>query len=376
VGPRAWTMAVSVPSWRVDVSLEDDLVEEVARAHGYDRIPESPLVSRGVHAAREPRERSLERARRAMLARGLTEAWTTTLVSEREALDAAALLGDEQARLVRLRNPLSREGEFLRPNPLPGLLRACARNLKQGVAAVRLFEIGAGFVAREGEELPAEPPMLAAILTGPRFAHAHDALQGLVDFEDAKGIWEAWLDEMSVDTPEWRAYAAPGWKPGASAEVAAGTSRIGWAGSLGQALLRAWGIDVPAHQEVLGFVVLLDPLFQRARATRRAALPGRFPPVSRDLAFFVPMACAHRALERMLVRAARDAAGGTGSRLASIELFDVYAGPGTPEGMKSLAFALRFEHPERTLQESEVQAIQDRMVAAVARECGGRLRER
>jgi phenylalanyl-tRNA synthetase beta chain len=91
--------------------------------------------------------------------------------------------------------------------------------------------------------------------------------------------------------------------------------------------------------------------------------------VSRDLAFFVPAACTHRELEAALVAAA-------GERLAAIELFDVYAGPGTPEGMKSLAYALRFGHPERTLQESEVQAIQDRMVAAVARECGGRLRER
>jgi phenylalanyl-tRNA synthetase beta chain len=176
---------------------------------------------------------------------------------------------------------------------------------------------------------------------------------------------------MSVDTPEWRAYAASGWKPGASAEVAAGTSRIGWAGCLGQPLARGMDIEVPVHL----FVVQLDPLFRGLPAARRVMLPGRFPSASRDLAFFVPLARSHREVEQVLARAAQ-APRGEGARLASIELFDVYSGPGTPEGMRSLAFTLRFEHAERTLHEAEVQGIQDRMVEAVARECGGRLRER
>ena len=339
----------------------------MARSHGYDRLPDPPLETHGVHAARSPRERVVERARRAMLARGLSEACTTTLVSEREALETAALLGAAPDSLVRLANPMSREGEVLRPNLVAGLLRACAHNLRQGAPAVRLFEVGAGFAAAPPDApaaLPAETLMLAAVVAGPRYAHAHDAAQQPVDFDEAKGLWEAWLEEMGVDTPEWRTYAAAGWKPGASAEVAAGTSRIAWAGSLGQPLLRAWEIEGPVHL----FVVLLEALPTGA-GPARVTLPGRFPPVSRDLAFFVPVTCTHREVEAALVAAA-------GERLASIELFDVYAGPGTPEGMKSLAYALRFGHPERTLQETEVQAIQDRMVATVARECGGRLRER
>jgi phenylalanyl-tRNA synthetase beta chain len=387
-GPAgSWELEIQVPGWRRDVEIEDDLVEEVARAHGYDRIPDAPLETRGVHAARTPRERGIERARRAMLARGFTEAWTTTLLSAREALEGLLLLegasGAEDpaasaaGRLVRLVNPMSQEGEVLRPNLVPGLLRACALNLRQGAAAVRLFEVGAGFLSAGApaaeRRLPVETLMLVAVATGPRFAHAHDPVQQPLDFDDAKGLWEAWLEEMSVDSPVWRAYSAAGWKPGASAEVAAGTSRVGWAGSLGQPLLRTWDIEVPVHL----FVVHLDPLLPGAAAARRAVLPGRFPPVSRDLAFFVPVACTHQQVEQALRRAARapDPASG-GSGLTSIELFDVYTGPGTPEGMKSLAYALRFGHVERTLQESEVQAIQDRMVAAVARECGGRLRER
>jgi phenylalanyl-tRNA synthetase beta chain len=228
---------------------------------------------------------------------------------------------------------------------------------------VRLFEIGAGFLDG-GAKLPEEALMLAALVCGPRFDHAHDATQQAVDFDDAKGLWEAWLREMRVDTPEWRAYAAPGWKPGASAEVASGTSRIAWAGTLHSNLLRGWEIEASVHL----FVARLDAL-DPTPASKRVAMPGRFPPVRRDLAFFVPEAVTHREVEDTL-------AGSAGGRLVSIELFDVYSGPGTPPGMKSLAYALRFQDDERTLTETEVQVIQDRMVAAVTGKHDGRLREK
>src|SRR5439155_8637240 len=120
---------------------------------------------------------------------------------------------------------------------------------------------------------------------------------------------------------------------------------------------------------VQAFAALLDPLLGAADGGSRVAVPGRFPPVRRDLAFFVPIRVTHRQLEGTLASAG-------GERLASVELFDIYTGPGTPPDMKSMAYALTFQHPERTMTESEVQDIQDRMVSAVARQCGGRLRER
>lgn len=361
-------LRVTVPSWRGDVALEDDLVEEVARAHGYEKIGEAPLETRGVFATRSPREKGIERAREAFLALGLTEAMSTSLVSEREAVSSARLMGEEEPAPLRLKNPTSREGEVLRPSPVPGLLRAAAHNLRQGMQSVRLFELGTGFRAR-GAGLPEEIPMAAAIVIGARHAHAHDEREPLADFAHAKGLWEAWLEAMSVDSPEWRAYSSSGWKPGASAEVACGASRIGWAGTLGPPLLREWDIEVPARHDAHLFVALLEPVLRSATARSRASLPGRYPPVRRDLAFFVPEGVTHRQLEQALK-------GAGGKDLASIELFDVYAGPGTPDGMKSLAFALEFQHPERTLTESEVQTMQEKMVAAVAGSCGGRLRER
>jgi len=361
---RGDPLGVRVPSWRPDVTQEDDLVEEVGRAHGYDRIPEASPDSRGVIPSRSAGERTRARARQAMQARGLHEAWCTTLISEREAQATAALLGAEGREMVRVMNPTSREGEVLRPNLVAGLLRACAHNLNQGAGAVRLFEVGAGFRDRGEKELPEETPMLCAVVCGPRYAHAHDAAQQRVDFADAKGLWEAWLSEMRVDTPKWRAYSSPGWKPGASAEVASSTSSIGWAGTLSQELLQGWGIENEVHL----FAVRLDALSEApGKATTQR--PGRFPPVRRDVAFFVPDSVSHQELTTLLEDAG-------GEWLTNVELFDVYAGPGTPPGMKSLAFTLEFEHPERTLNDAEVQGAQDRMSAAVTERAGGRLRER
>jgi phenylalanyl-tRNA synthetase beta chain len=371
---RADTLTVTVPTWRPDCTLEDDLVEEVARANGYEKIPEALLETGGAFATRSARERVERRAREAMLGLGVHEAWCSSLVSEPEAAAAARLLGADPAKLVRLVNPMSRESEVLRPNPVPGLLRATAHNLRQGATSVRLFEVGAGFLAA-GEKLPRETLMIAAVLAGPRFRHTHDPAptgpdgaydpRAEADFLDAKGLWEAWLAEMRVDAPEWRAYAAAGWKSGASAEVAVGTSCIAWAGRLAQDLLRTWDIEAAVHL----FVAPLEPLAGGASAVIRARAPGRFPPVRRDVAFFVPRGTTHASVERTL-------AGAAGELLRSIELFDVYEGPGTPAGMKSLAYALQFQHAERTLTETEVGELQSRMVTAVAQGCGGQLRER
>lgn len=363
VSRGADALSVNVPSWRLDCRLEDDLVEEVARGNGYDAIPEARMETRGAFAVRSPAERTERKAREAMLARGLSEAWSGSLISVAEA-EATQTMAGEQGGLVRLANPMSTESAVLRPNLVAGLLRAVAHNLRQGAPSVRLFEVGAGFTT-SGSKLPDERRMLAAVVTGQRFRHAHDAGQSALDFLEAKGLWQAWLREMRVDAAQWRAYSGRGWKPGASVEVAAQGSSIAWAGAVARDVLAAWEIETDVHL----FVALLEPLAAGATATVRAQVPGRFPPVRRDLAFFVPRAVSHAQLEQTLARSG-------GDLLRAVELFDVYEGPGTPQGMKSLAYALQFQHTERTLTEAEVTLLQERIVTAVATDCDGALRER
>src|SRR5262249_36204288 len=159
----------------------------------------------------------------------------------------------------------------------------------QGAPAVRLFEIGAAFRDRGPGLLPEESPMMCAVVCGSRLGHAHDAAQQAVEVADPKGLWEAGLGGMGVDTPKRAAYSSPGWKPGASAEVASATSRIGWAGTLGQELLQLWGIEADVHL----FTVRLDALPERSGPTVTRQ-PGRFPPARRDVAFFVPDSVTHQ----------------------------------------------------------------------------------
>jgi phenylalanyl-tRNA synthetase beta chain len=138
-----------------------------------------------------------------MLALGVNEAWCSSLVSEAEAVAAAKLVGDDPKRLVKLTNPMSRESEWLRPNLVPGLLRAVALNLRQGATSVRLFEVGTGFIASaSAEPLPQERLMIAAVLAGPRLRHTHDPVptpggaydQGRGGLADAKGLG-GWLGD-------------------------------------------------------------------------------------------------------------------------------------------------------------------------------------
>ena len=362
--PPAWELEVEVPSWRAgrhDRGRPDRGGGALARLRPHPRGRRSRPTASMPRAARASAASSARGAPcwPAASPRPGRARWSPSARRSRPR-PCWARAPDS---LVRLANPMSREGEVLRPSPVAGLLRACAHNLRQGVPAVRLFEVGMGFAAtaprpgRTAPRSPSETLMLAAIVTGPRYAHAHDAAQQAVDFDEAKGLWEAWLEEMSVDTPEWRAYAAPGWKLGASAELRPGLRALDGAA--------AWASRCCAHGTSRSRCTCSWCSSTRCSgalpAAHRVTLPGRFPPVSRDLAFFVPVARAAARGRAGPARAAQ-AAGGEGSRLASIELFDVYTGPGTPEGMKSLAYALRFEHAERTLQEAEVQAIQDRMV--------------
>ncbi len=363
VEDRGAMLQVGPPSWRHDVACEEDLIEEVARAHGYDAIPEPAGELRAAPVTRSARERITAAARGALLSRGFQEAWSTSLVSEREARAVAELMGEADLT-PKLSNPMSRESAALRPTPMVGLLRAVAHNLRQGQTSLRLFEVGVGFRTR-AQDRPEERLMLAAALCGQRYAHAHDEAQSGVDFFEAKGIWEAVLDELRVDSAGWRDYPGSSWKPGASAQVAWTGSRIAWVGIAAPGWLRTWGIETPVHL----FLLLLDPLLARSERTIRARLPERFPPVRRDVAFFLPESVAYADLHRILTREG-------GVELRRVELFDVYQGPGTPAGMRSLAWTLEFGHEERTLSESEVETIQQRMAAAVARECGGRLREK
>ena len=344
---------VTAPTRRFDLAIEEDLIEEIARIHGYDAIPTSlPGGATRLVAASETRvpEHDL---REQLVARDFLEAINYAFVD-------AAWLDAWQMRDVGLplANPLSAELGVMRPALLPGLVAALGRNAARQQPRVRLFEIGKVFAG--GNDAPVETLRIAAVACGGATAEQWGVGARALDFHDLKGDLEA-LAAQAGATLAFQPSAPPHAHPGRSAEVLRDGVRIGWIGQLHPRLQQAQGLDV----DVLAFELDLVPLL--ARPLPRAAALSRFPSVRRDLAFVVPEAVSWAALEAG-VRAA------AGASLREVRLFDRYVGKGVETGFKSLAMALILQDDSRTLTDRDVDAVVASVVAALEQEHGAAIR--
>jgi phenylalanyl-tRNA synthetase beta chain len=347
---------VTAPTRRFDIAIEEDLIEELARIHGYDRIPTT--LPGGASRIAMPTETVLEEVavRAQLVARDLQETINYAFV-EAELL-AKWQLGEG---LVSLANPLSAELAVMRPALLPGLVAALGRNAARQAGRVRLFEVGKVFAAAaEAGAAPVETQHVAAAVCGDATALQWGEGARKVDFHDLKGDLAS-LAAASGAVLEYRPATRPYGHPGRSADVWRDGQCIGWIGQLHPALAKALEIDV----DVIVFELALAPL--AARALPRAGELSRFPSVRRDLAFLVPEQVAWADLAAT-VRAS------IGPLLRDVLLFDRYVGPGVEAGFKSLAMGLILQDNSRTLTDRDVEAVVTDVVAAVEREHRARIR--
>ncbi|HEV2747147.1 MAG TPA: phenylalanine--tRNA ligase subunit beta [Allosphingosinicella sp.] len=355
-GGNPWQ--IEVPSWRRDVSGAADIVEEVVRIEGIDRVPSTPLdrlpgVARPTATAEQMLERKI---RRTAAARGLNEAVTWSFVSEAE----AAPFGGSAWILA---NPISEDMKAMRPSLLPGLLAAARRNLDRGATGVRLFEIGRRYVA-DGER-----PTLGLVLAGERRArHWRSGKAQGFDAFTAKAEALAILAAAGVPAHSLQALggASSVYHPGRSIRLSLGPKTVlAECGELHPAILKAFGLDGPC----VAAEIHLDAVPRRRAAGRMrpAYAPSSLQAVRRDFAFLVPQDVSADALLRA-VRGADKAA------IAGVALFDVFTGPGVPEGQKSLAVEVILQPGERSFSHEELEAISARIVGAAAK-AGARLRD-
>jgi phenylalanyl-tRNA synthetase beta chain len=348
-----------VPSWRRDIDGAADIVEEVARIEGFDKVEATPLP-RAPGVARPtatPAQLVERRIRRTAAARGLNEAVTWSFVSEAE---AEAFGG---SRWI-LDNPISEEMKAMRPSLLPGLLGAARRNADRGASGVRLFELGRRYLA-EGER-----PTLGLLLVGERSQrHWRSGKEAQVDAFDAKAEAIAILAAAGapVESLQSLAPASGIYHPGRSARLALGPKNVlAEYGELHPTTLRAFGLDGPAAAAE----IFLDALPQKKGAAgrmREAYAPPALQAVKRDFAFLLPADAAAETLLRAVRTADRHV-------IAGVSLFDVFTGPGVPEGLKSLALEVVLQPVEKSFAEEELKAISGRIVAAAAK-AGARLRD-
>jgi phenylalanyl-tRNA synthetase beta chain len=353
---------VTAPSWRGDIKGSADLVEEVTRIVGLDRIPSTPLprLAAVTRPVMTPGQKRVRAARRLLAARGFNEAMTWSFVSRTH----AELFGHGNERL-ELANPISADLDVMRPSVLPGLLHSVARNEARGIADVALFEIGPQF---DGPE-PGEQALVAAGLRkgdGPRhwknrpwdadvFAAKADAIAVL----EAAG---APVDSMQIVSD------APGWyHPGRSGAFKLGPKTVlAYFGELHPKALE--GMDVKG--QVAAFEVFLNALPEpKAKPTK--AKPkltvSQYQPVERDFAF---LAKSHTPASDV----AKAALGAEKGLITAVRVFDVFEGKGVEPGMKSLAISVRMEPRDGTMKDDAIEAVSQKIVAAVMKATGATLR--
>ncbi|MBD8637607.1 phenylalanine--tRNA ligase subunit beta [Stenotrophomonas sp. CFBP 13725] len=348
---------VTSPSRRFDVAIEEDLIEELARIHGYEQIPTT--LPGGAARVAMPSETRLEElsVRRQLLARELQETINFAFVD-------AQLLQQWQLNdsLVPLANPLSAELAIMRPALLPGLVATLGRNVARQAGRVRLFEIGRAFAAQAGEGAPAplETQRVAVAVCGDADAEQWGVAARKVDFHDLKGDLEA-LAAASGAELTFKPSVQPFGHPARSADVYRGEVRLGWIGQIHPRLAKAMAVDV----DVYGLELDLAPL--AARELPRAGELSRFPAMRRDLAVLAPDTVDWADLAATVRRAA-------GPLLRELNLFDRYVGQGVEPGFKSLAMGLILQDKSRTLTDRDVDAVVAEVVTAIEREHHARIR--
>ena len=351
---------VTPPARRFDLSIEEDLIEEVARIHGYDAIPVS-LPGGGTRLVTPSETRSSEHdARRQLVARDYLEAINYAFV-DTALLDTWELGGQG----VALANPLSAELGVMRPSLLPGLAAALARNAARQQLRVRLFEIGKTFAMAETGQPPCETRRIAAIACGKASAEQWGIAERAVDFQDIKGDLDS-LAALSGAALDYRPSSDAFAHPGRSADVyrldeAGGEVRLGWIGQVHPRLQQMLDIDV----EVVAFELELDLLL--ARQLPRAGAMSKYPSVRRDLAFVVAESVSWATMQASV-------RGAAGQALRELRLFDRYAGKGVENGFKSLAMGLILQDETRTLTDRDVDAVVADVVATLEREHGAAIR--
>jgi phenylalanyl-tRNA synthetase beta chain len=350
---------VTPPSWRFDMEIEEDLIEEIARLYGYDNIPSPAPSGRMKMMVRPEAQRPAYRVRQMLADRGYQEVVNFAFVEAAWEADFAAQT--EEDSLIRLANPIASQMAVMRSTLFGGLIANLVTNLKRKQNRVRLFEVGRTF--HRASELASghaflQPWKLAGLAFGGALPEGWGSGARKVDFYDVKGDLEALLAPAAL---RFEKLAHPALHPGRAARILLDGKEIGCIGEVHPEWVQKY--DLPQAPVVFE----LDFASVKAASVPAYAEVSKFPPVIRDLAIVVD--------QNMELQTLLDGLKGQISGLVQdVQLFDVYVGKGVPENKKSLAFRIVMQDTQRTLQDSEVDAAMQQLVSCFERAFGAQLR--
>lgn len=368
------TLTVQVPTWRSDVTIAEDVIEEVARIVGYEALPATLITGETPAVERDPML-TLERdIRKTLIGAGGYEGRTYVTVSEldieRWSLEPTgglsyAVTGNN---LLRLKNPINAQQPLLRTSLVPALVSAVADNLKHQ-KTVRLFETGHVFIGTGADTLPSEPTLLGLAWAGfrepfDRF-NAHPDANDQIDYFDVKGAIEAVLDRTGIAEAVWEAGNHSALHPGRTARVSVNDETLGMVGEVRPDLARELGVS--DFRLVIAELDLSTLLRLRQAASSPSIKVDRFLPVEQDFAVIVDKGTTAAAVEDAL-------RGNAGPLLTRIVLFDVFEGEQIGEGKRSLAYRLTFTAPDRAMTDAELSKVRKKIERGLKSQVNGSLR--
>jgi len=357
------TLSVLVPTFRPDLEREIDLIEEIARVYGYNRIQSTLPESSGKQGGLSFSQRVEKRIKSSLIASGFWETINYSFIAPN--LFEKIRLNNKHplASCIVLKNPLSEDQSVLRTTLIPGLLDVVKRNVNRDIYNVSIFEMGRVFRPVSGEELPDEPLMVAGAATGSWREDQWYGKEQSIDFFDIKGALENLLNDLGVE--EWFLQRAlhPTFHPGKCAEVFVNNEVAGILGEIHPEVNSAYGFP----NKVVVFELFVDTLVSHARLLTRFEGIPRYPGTSLDISLIVD----DNVSNEQIIKVIRT----VGSKLLKeVRLFDLYKGEKIPKGKKSLAYSLIYRASDRTLTDEEVMKVQGRVIAALEKNLGAEIR--
>lgn len=357
---------VLAPTFRPDLEREIDLYEEVLRLYGMDRIEPTLPGGAGRIGKRTVAEQKIQKINDTLRAAGLNETVTYSFAEPGD-LDKLRMDKEGLGMPVELLNPLNAEQSIMRQSIIPGLLHSLAYNQNHGVKNVQLYETGRVFFAAEGKKKPKEKERVAAVLAGAMGDPAWNNTPAAFDFFDGKGIIESLLHELATPKVRFKALSAeeaPHLQPGRAAQVLSGGTVLGWVGEIHPLAADAFEATAP----VVAFELDLDALVKTSQPARDYVDVPLFPAVTMDIALVVDEDVTNEKLMQIMRSAG-------GKLLSSIQLFDVYRDEERlGAGKKSMAYALEYRSPDKTLTAEEVNKQHERLIKKTCGATGAEVR--
>jgi phenylalanyl-tRNA synthetase beta chain len=343
---------VTVPTFRIDIEREIDLIEEVARLNGYEKIPATMPKVR-IFSDRPSRHLQLEkRLRDIFVSHGLSEVVTYSFINP-DSFDRILIPEDDPRRnAIRVLNPLTEDQAIMRTTLLPGLLETAARNVSFRLHNLKLFEMRRVYLPEKDRELPNEPVYAAGILSGVRDLEGWNRSREMTDFYDVKGLLENIFDAFSLPEACFKSVDIENYfHPGKSCSVYIGNERLGSFGELHPALQENYSIEYPVYFFELNF----EKLAAFCREGQTVSPPPRYPDTFRDIALLLQEDIeTGQVIECIKNNKIKE--------METVEVFDVYAGPNIPQGHRSVAVRVRYRSVERTLTDEEVNRMHQRVM--------------